>query len=253
MNEIVTALVDCVRGMAPSHARALASAIERAASADEAHHAATTAVPNATYRQQASQILRLWERHPEMSGATLALALHTAVELLEQEHAAEVVEVVATGPSSPHVALRQTKAVLLSLIDEAQREVIVTSYAAYQVPDLVSALQRAANRGVLVRLILETKADSRGVLTFDAAHAFRSLSGVELFAWPLEQREHGGRLHAKTAVADSSVAFVTSANLTGSAMEENLEVGVLLRGGQSPARLTEHFHALIASGVLRRV
>ena len=38
-------------------------------------------------------------------------------------------------------------------------------------------------------------------------------------------------MHAKAVIADRSVAFVTSANLTGSAMDHNLEVGVLMRGG----------------------
>jgi phosphatidylserine/phosphatidylglycerophosphate/cardiolipin synthase-like enzyme len=49
------------------------------------------------------------------------------------------------------------------------------------------------------------------------------------------------------------VAFITSANLTGAALEHNLEVGVLVRGGSVPARLHEHFLALMGSGVLRPV
>lgn len=75
---------------------------------------------------------------------------------------------------------------------------------------------------------------------------------VEIYVWPLEKRPASSRLHAKVAVADGELAFVTSANLTGYALDQNLEVGVLISGGQTPRRLKEHFHALIASGTLAR-
>jgi len=58
---------------------------------------------------------------------------------------------------------------------------------------------------------------------------------VRLWHWPTDRRpvlEHGhAALHAKAAVADDYLAFVTSANLTGHALSENIELGVLLRGG----------------------
>ncbi len=37
-------------------------------------------------------------------------------------------------------------------------------------------------------------------------------------------------IRAKVAVADDEVCFITSANLTGHAMEQNMEVGVLISG-----------------------
>ena len=47
------------------------------------------------------------------------------------------------------------------------------------------------------------------------------------------------------AVADGAVCFITSANLTGHAMERNMEAGVLLTGGQVPKLLHEHLQALV--------
>jgi hypothetical protein len=35
-------------------------------------------------------------------------------------------------------------------------------------------------------------------------------------------------------------------------LDQNLEVGVLVTGGQTPKRLREHFHALISGGTLAR-
>ena len=60
-------------------------------------------------------------------------------------------------------------------------------------------------------------------------------------------------MHAKCAIADGRIAFVTSANLTGAAMTENMELGLVVRGGDVPRRIAAHFNALIASGELRAV
>ncbi len=141
----------------------------------------------------------------------------------------------------------------LELIDRASRELIIVSYAAYKVPALVSALEQARARGVTVRLVLESTADSAGALTHDGAAAFVALRDlVEMYVWPIEKRPTGARLHAKVAVADGELAFVTSANLTGHALDQNLEIGMLVHGGLTPRRLAEHFQTLIAKGTLRR-
>jgi len=129
------------------------------------------------------------------------------------------------------------------------------SYAAYKVPDIVRALADAASRGVDVRLVLESAAGSGGRLMHDAAGAFRELAGrVRFYEWPFDHRlsEGGldGTMHAKAAIADEQVAFVTSANLTGSAIEANMELGLLVRGGAVPRRLARHFRALMAAGHL---
>ena len=60
-------------------------------------------------------------------------------------------------------------------------------------------------------------------------------------------------MHAKLAVADRSVLFVTSANLTLSGVGKNIEAGLLIRGGVAPARAAEHVDALRASGDLIRL
>ena len=102
-------------------------------------------------------------------------------------------------------------------------------------PALVDALDRARERSVLVRLILESTADTARALTHDGAAAFTSLrEDVEIYVWPLEKRPAGSRLHAKVAVADGELAFVTSAIFTGHALDENLEVGLLVTGGNLP-------------------
>ena len=81
---------------------------------------------------------------------------------------------------------------------------------------------------------------------------------VRIYEWPVEIRpttDKGkvGYLHVKCAVADERQAFVSSANLTVYAMEMNMELGVVIRGGDVPERIARHFRALIDAGTLRRV
>jgi phosphatidylserine/phosphatidylglycerophosphate/cardiolipin synthase-like enzyme len=122
----------------------------------------------------------------------------------------------------------------------------------------VSALQAAASRGVDVRLVLESEVESKGKLSNDAKSAFDALgASVRFFVWPAELRKLpsglAGSMHAKCAVADRRVAFVTSANLTGAAMTSNMELGLVVRGGDVPRRIADHFDALVAARTLRPV
>ena len=52
-------------------------------------------------------------------------------------------------------------------------------------------------------------------------------------------------------MADSRVAFLTSANLTEAALERNMELGVLIRGGNLPASIDRLIDALLESGELQ--
>lgn len=62
-----------------------------------------------------------------------------------------------------------------------------------------------------------------------------------------------GKVHAKVAVVDGARAFITSANLTGHALEKNMEAGVLINGGSVPKTLSDHLQALIDVRALDRV
>lgn len=77
-----------------------------------------------------------------------------------------------------------------------------------------------------------------------------------IWEWAAERRpalEKGHAvMHAKAIVADTHSAFVTSANLTGLGLDENIELGVLLEGGPVPLRIRSHVEALIDAGILVR-
>ena len=163
------------------------------------------------------------------------------------------VEIAWTGPMTTAVPVRATNPVLLEVIATARSHLILLSFAAYRVADVVDALHAAAGRGVDVRVILET-ADT-GHLSVDAAQAFASLgAAISIWTWPSAKRPAiAGSLaavHAEAAIADDAIAFVSSANLTDSGLTRNMELGVVIRGGHVPRRLAEHFRELMERGIL---
>jgi phosphatidylserine/phosphatidylglycerophosphate/cardiolipin synthase-like enzyme len=214
--------------------------------------AASRLAANPRFQEAVSALWSAWAATPEISGPAVALALRAATATAEQLRRGSATDVVWTGPSTMHVPVRQSAQVLLGLINSSSRRLIVLSFAAYKVPVVVSVLRSAAARGVDVRLVLETKEDSKGRLTADAADAFEALHGVAtLWTWPGAARPtEGAAMHAKAAVSDGETALVTSANLTGSALDRNMELGLLIKGGPVPRRLEDHFLALMAAGVL---
>ena len=54
----------------------------------------------------------------------------------------------------------------------------------------------------------------------------------------------------KVAVADGRMCFITSANLTGHAMEKNMEAGVLISGGRIVKLLDEHLRSLVDTKIV---
>ncbi len=63
--------------------------------------------------------------------------------------------------------MRRTDQALLQLINRATARVIVVSFAVYKVPNVAATLEKAARRGVLVDLVVETEAASGGKIAFD--------------------------------------------------------------------------------------
>lgn len=199
----------------------------------------------------ASRLAAAWAGQPDVSGRELAAMLRAAAARGAAD-ASHRVEVVVTGPSTTEVPTRLTEVVVGHLVARARHDLLLVTYAAWPYPPILAALAEAVGRGVVVRVVVETLAGAQGSLDADPAQAFASVPGIHLLQWPLAQRPgpHPGRLHAKVAVADRKVAFVTSANLTGAAQTTNLECGLLVHGGTAPARIRDHFAALQHSGVV---
>jgi phosphatidylserine/phosphatidylglycerophosphate/cardiolipin synthase-like enzyme len=163
------------------------------------------------------------------------------------------VELVWTGPTTPFVAPRRTEQVLLDVIQRAKTELFIVSFVAYDAPSIVSAINSATDRGVEAPILLEASSTEDGSLLVDPVAVMKDqVPSATIYIWTDRPYPFtNGRVHAKVAVADGTTAFVTSANLTGHALEKNMEAGVLIRGGNIPASLRAHLHALAETKVIR--
>lgn len=162
------------------------------------------------------------------------------------------IELVWTGPTTSFVSARRTEQALLEVINSAQRSLFITSFVAYDVSSIVSALNSASKRGVTISMLLELSQTHGGSITFDALGKMRGLvPSADLYVWREKDSSYAdGSVHAKVAVADGEICFITSANLTGYAMEKNMEAGILLNGGQIPNQLMSHLCSLVQTKVI---
>ncbi|MBB5864989.1 MULTISPECIES: DISARM system phospholipase D-like protein DrmC [Xanthomonas] len=240
--ETVTA-VACL--ISPEKVRALAGAI-RKAERPMTNVALSDVVGTSTAKVAVERLVDAWKA-TSVGSSELALMLLAASHAFENVSKHQSTELVWTGPTTPFVSARRTEQALLQVIGTAKQALFVSSFVAYDVSTIVRALNEASSRGVSISMLLESSQDHGGSISFDVIGKLRALvPSAKLFAWHERAAKFSsGRVHAKVAVADGEVCFITSANLTGHAMEQNMEAGVLLTGGQIPRSLHDHLQALV--------
>lgn len=197
------------------------------------------------------QLTMAWQK-TSVSSSELAAMLLTASHVYSRATSEQSTELVWTGPTTPFVSARRTEQALLQVISTAERTLFITSFVAYDVSTIVKALNAANERGVIISILLELSQEKGGSLNFDTIEKMRmQVPSAKLYVWHNKDNQYyGGCVHAKVAVADARECFITSANLTGYAMEKNIEAGVLIYGGSIPRQLNEHLFSLIKTKVI---
>ena len=210
-------------------------------------------------RELVADLIRCWnEQEPALSPRALAFGLQSASELDERHRTREEVQLIWTGPDVSNLPFRRTEQALLELVESAKRSLLIVAFAAYKVPELVGAINTVANAGVDVVCVFESSDASGGKVSFSPVKKLGLEPSVRNLVWPMTKRPKDslgryGSLHAKCAVIDSSLLFLSSANLTEFAFNLNMELGVLIKGGALPGSVEHHFRALIASGYLEPI
>jgi len=150
----------------------------------------------------------------------------------------QLVELVITAPGPLGLTLadktgcRTTLGVLLQLLLEAEHRVLLAApflqhgYALSAGP-LSEALKTALRRRVAITLIstgqsLQTLNADELRLAGVSFELYRPVANVE------DERRIGS--HAKVCIADGKRAYVGSANLTGPALAEHIEMGLFVSG-----------------------
>lgn len=155
-----------------------------------------------------------------------------------QSKGRDVVRAIGSSPEDPFSLIYAT---LLSAIGSAETSVYITN--AYFAPDpqLLAALEAAAQRGVDVTLILPSHTDSW--LVFHAGRGYYAQllrAGVKIY-------ERRGRvLHSKTALIDGVWATVGSTNLDWRSFLHNYELNAVVLGTEFGAQVNAMFQRDLA-------
>ena len=155
-----------------------------------------------------------------------------------QQRGPEVVRALGSSPEDPYSQIYVT---LISAINSAEKEILLTN--AYFVPDpqLQKALIGAVKRGVDVRLIVPSTTDSSLVFHAGRSHYEALLEGgVKLY----ERR--AALLHAKTGVIDGVWSTVGSTNLDWRSFLHNQELTAVILGTDFGAKMRAAFERDLA-------
>lgn len=259
---LITAAVQLAERLPAGALQSLAGAIAgTAAGAWEAlRYRAFQVTPQPEARALVGQFLATWiAQAAEVTPTEAALILRTAAVTVRTLREAQSVELVWTGPLVGGVSMRRTDQALLQVINSAQQTLLIVSFAVYKIPVIAGALTRAASRGVRIRICVEAPEPSGQKMAYDTIKALgpQVAQSAAIYVWPSDQRPadgsgHTGVLHAKCAVADDRLLFVSSANLTDHALTLNIELGTLIYGGSEPGIVSAQFERLVEAGVLAR-
>ena len=247
MDKLLNAVYELVLDQHSNKVSALTSMIKKCSVEDALtlkNFFATEAANSALAR-----VLEGWQRlgcSPDEMAGILRGASHGYLS----EKAREQVQLVWTGPDLNQIPVRRSEQILLELINSAQSSLFLVSFVLVNIPRVEDAIRQALERGVDVRMLLESE-DKEGSSNFrDTIKRLQGdIPGLTLYVWPRERREsiEGGfaRVHAKCAVADQVDAFLTSANLTSAALDKNIEMGVHIQGGNVPPTIYQQFIGMI--------
>jgi phosphatidylserine/phosphatidylglycerophosphate/cardiolipin synthase-like enzyme len=125
-------------------------------------------VPQIDAQERVRLFVESWRTLPIPSTPhEMALLLQSVASALEHQRAKQKTELIWTGPKSNHTNLRRTDQALIELINTAQTKIIIVSYAVYKAKTILSALDKAAMRGVKIHVILESPDESEGKIAYD--------------------------------------------------------------------------------------
>jgi phosphatidylserine/phosphatidylglycerophosphate/cardiolipin synthase-like enzyme len=200
--------------------------------------------------------------------ATLAITLKVlADDVAARQRALDQIQLVWTSPDEEGPHVRDTSVVVRQLSSEARRSLWISTYNIFNGHEVFLPIYEALSRlpELQVVLILNIPADEK--------HALYGVAAIEKYTkvfwkyhWPWalkpavyydprgpeENPDLPACQHAKCILVDDETAFITSANFTESAHEQNIELGVIFRENPTLAKsIKAKFENLISNGFLK--
>lgn len=118
------------------------------------------------------------------------------------------------------------------IIETANDEIILVGYVFNnikgQMDPIIKSLLTATSKGVDVKIFFEKGSSIKFLKSM--WNGKKPSEIPELYIFDDKKKKNKGVLHAKVLIKDEETILVTSANMTGNAMETNLEFGILHEG-----------------------
>jgi cardiolipin synthase len=197
-----------------------------------------------------------------ISGPAAAAWLRTVARVADRTRKPDL---VWSGPEVPGLHARDTRRVYEELLGSAEHSICASTYAFFDGHKAFEVLARRMEARPALRVTLLLNIQRKRADSTAADHLVRRFADrFWKTDWPgssrpmvfydpraLEQDRPGGVLHAKAVVADDEAVFITSANLTGAALDRNIELGILVRDRALALTISGYFQNLIDRDLLK--
>lgn len=185
---------------------------------------------------------------PELSNSQCADLEKIIAEALETGDA-DKVSLVVTAPPSFSINARATMNVVQSMIEGAERNILITGYSlSSYFSELVDTIIQKSQRGVFVKFFVN---DLDKQPEFDKVLRYK---GRFLKVYNFHQEDDKmAALHAKVISVDQRQTLITSANLSYHGQQGNIELGTLIESKQIAKQLEDVCTKLTFSKVFTEV
>lgn len=246
--------------------REIASALREATLSSGLSAHVLQQIVGAALLQESLQSIGKLQSEGWISSQIAMLAELLADAKTQAESPEHLFDLVLSGPDVPGIATRDTAAVMHSLIEDCEREVILIGYAVHNGRQLFERLAQKMVEDPKLKVwfclnVGRHYGDSS--LASEIVRRFAEEFVTQHWPWPLQPTVYfdpraldddtSGRtsLHAKCLIVDRRRALITSANFTEAAQQRNIEAGLVVTYVPFVERIATYFEGL-RDTVLRR-
>lgn len=204
------------------------------------------------------QLLRFIE-NTQIEPNDLSIILRT-VQAQKKQEGLSSLSLVWSGPNLTGVPMRLTAQVIKEMINDAKESLFISSFSFYKIKEIIQLIDLAVDRGVHVSLLLETPQSSNYKVKTDPLKLIDKalLKKITVFIWPYKNRKkegdkQTGSLHAKFIIQDNTKLFISSANLTQSAMDRNIELGVIIEDKETVNKVLSQIQSLMSQNIITSI
>ena len=186
--------------------------------------------------------------YPELSEAHCEDIIESIISAMNMSDA-DKVSLVVTAPPSFAINARTTMNVVQSMINGAERNILITGYSlSSYFSELVDTIVLKSQRGVFVKFFVN---DIDRQPNFDKILRYKG-HFLKIYNYHQED-DKMAVLHAKVISVDQQQTLITSANLSYHGQQGNIELGTLIESKHIAKQIDAVFTKLIFSKVFTEV